>query len=274
MKVPRPRFTSQAEVGAGTLAAFVAIILVVAVGAGVLVNAVVVLQDETGTVETDEPTDSGIQVIEADVAVNDPAHEGVDLRSGIGNSVRPVVYELRLEVTPTNETAQIDLADLTLVIRGPDSDAVLTHISDHVDNGDLTPDHEADGTEVAEGVYFVQPTAVERFDTVMTDQGDRYEIVVPVGVYVDADGAIRRGPESESRGAAPVHDYEDADVGVEIPGTLGPNQGIDNTALDVLEPADTVTVEIRREGDTATTVTIEIPSLDGEAGSQVPVRPQ
>jgi archaellin len=267
-------FTKKAELSVGVVVALVAMVLVVAVAVGVMVNAVVFLQDEAGDSGEATSTEGRLQVSEADLAVNDPASDDVDVAAGGNDAMRPVAYELRLEVTPENGTEEIDLADLAVRVTGPEETVELRHVSEHVEGGDLVADEEVAGTDVARGVYFVQPIAVERMDTVATNTGDRYELVVPVGVYIGPEGTVRENPTSQARVTAPVQDYDDADVGIEVPGVLDANQGIANMNLDVLESADSVTVEIRTDGGVETTVTVEVPSLDGEEGSQVPVRPR
>jgi archaellin len=263
----------KAEIGVGAVVAFVALILVVAVAVGVLINAVVFLQDQTGEGGPASEADAQFQIQEADLAVNQPGNESVAVGARDGSS-SPVAYEIRIELSPAEGADDIDLSELELELEGEERTAVLTHVSDHVENGDLVADDEVDGTAVARGVFFVQPLAVERVDTVMSDSGDRYELVIPIGTFVDHEGAVRDGPASDARVTAPVQDYEDADIEVAVPGVFDAGQGIDNTGLQPLESSDSIAVQIRTADGTERSLTIDVPSLEEDAGGQVPVRRQ
>lgn len=261
----------KAEIGVSVVVAFIALILVVAVAVGVLINAVVFLQDETDGSGAAQEADSQFQIQEADLAVNQPANESVAVGATDG-SPSPVAYELRVELSPEEGADDIDLSELEIELEGQQRTVELTHISDHVEDGDLVADAEVDGTAVARGVYFVQPLAVERVDTVMGDSGDRYELVIPIGTFVDHEGAVRDGPATAARLATPVHDYEDADVEVAVPGVFDAGQGIDNTGIQPLESSDTLMLEIRTADGTARSLRIDVPSLEEDTGGQVPVR--
>jgi len=252
-----------------SLALLLALVLVVAVGFGVLVNTIAVLQDQNHA-ETDN---TDVEIVDATVTVNDPSAETVEVSDDIGSDDgNPVVFELRLEVESVLEESDVDLADLTVVYETGGGFGNLTHLSEHVVDGDFAPDGDVGNTAVARDVFFVQPVTVDDVDTVMTD-GDRYELVIPTGVFIDHEGAIRQDPAHQARVAEPTNDYGDPDVAANLTAVLAPDEGIDNSGLRLLEAGSQVTIKIHSsDGTVVTTTEIVLPVLDGHAGQSVPIR--
>lgn len=260
-----PTPSARARVNSRLLIVFVALVLLLGTTFGVFINTVVFLQDET---TTDQSADEALTIDGLQLSVNDPDDPVVAVSDRIDDEGDPVAYELRLELRGHADTADIDLTDLRIDIEGSGV-GIMRHVSQNVADGELEPDGEVDGTAVARDVYFLQPVAVDELDGTLAP-GDRYEVVVPLGLYLRTDGALVRSVTDDSRVAAPANDYEDADVLVTVPGVLGPSEGLDNSAVGPLEAGDEISVTITTEGAVEETIEVRVPGdLSADAGGSV-----
>jgi flagellin FlaB len=146
------------QVGIGTLIVFIALVLVAAIAAGVLINTAGFLQtqaEQTGQDSTDQVADN------------------INVIGEVGN----------IDTTGSNDPNEIDIVRLT-VQRSPGSSEIdLTGLSIQWvgDNGFAQLVHGTDETGGSAAGYLIQPiTAESDQDAVITADGDRYEIVVPL----------------------------------------------------------------------------------------------
>lgn len=250
-----------------SLALMLGIIIVAAIAFGVFVNTIVFLQDEVS-----DDTNEALTVVNLTGSVNDPAVRSVGVSDGIGDGGQPVVYELRLELAQPALGDAVDLTDLRVELTGTGT-GTLHHVSHKIEDGELAPDGDVDGTDVARNVFFIEPVSPETPGGVLTG-GQRYELVVPVGVFVDSDGALRASPTTDDRVAAPGKDYRRAGFVANVPDCLDASEGIDNGGIGPLESGDVLSVVIASEGGIEETVELRVPSgLDEETGGSVSVRP-
>lgn len=250
-----------------TVAALVGLVLVAGLAFGLLVNTALVLNDSTG----DEDSMAALTVSSTELVINDPAHDAVAV-SDRQNDSAPVAYELRLAVEQPPNAATLDLADLDLELDREGSTVPFDHVSTSSDDSTLQPDGSVEGVAVARDVFFIEPIAVDTVDTLMTDQGDRYELVIPVGVFVAADGSLTASPDGDRQVTTPERGYDDADLAVDVPAILEDGEGIDNTASGVLEAGDFVTVSLAVNGQTVETVSMQVPDrIHSEAGKEIAI---
>jgi len=260
------------QVGIGTLIVFIALVLVAAIAAGVLINTAGFLQtqaEETGSESTDQVADN-INVI------------GEVGEVGNNNEGSGSIYEARLTVQRSPGSSEIDLTGVSIQYVGDNGFAQLVHASDETNNnGNLEPDQ-------ATNVYFVQPiTAESSGDAVITDDGDRYEIVIPIGVAIDveSDGsgdASGNSVVAVDNGAGDVVNTpsavygSDSDVVVDLladisySGSATTNTVVDNTGLNLLEEGQTADLEITTDTGATRNVVITAPdTLIDQDGSTV-----
>jgi len=140
---------ARGQVGIGTLIVFIAMVLVAAIAAGVLINTAGLLQTQaeaTGE-ETQEQVSDRLQIQSATGDVTDD-EDGVE--------------EIEITVTKSPGADDIDLTEVTYEI--VTDDGVVTDVIDDdeeiVDNDDL------------------EVITSDTDDTVITDRGDRYQIVL------------------------------------------------------------------------------------------------
>ena len=219
------------QVGIGTLIVFIAMVLVAAIAAGVLINTAGFLQnqaEDTGTESTEQVADN------------------LNVITEVGNvSANDNINELRVGVQPAAGSNDINLAELTVqyvsnddfanLVVGNDSDTTNVQAT-----GDTNPDNIA-LTDNSESNYLVNViTAENEDDVVMTDNADRYEIVVPL-----ADAAVDSG---------------------EIDGT-----GFDQGNLAALDEGEAVELTLTTDVGAQTVAFLQVPdSLSGDqAGSTV-----
>ena len=250
-----------------TLAVLIALVLIGTVSLGIFANTIIYLQGDTEP----EPSDEALTVTDRELHINNPGSTSVDVSDGIEDDGNPVGYELRLELQRPLDSAAIDLSDLRIDIEGS-SAGIFHHVSKNIEHGELNADGTVNGTAVARGVYFLKPVAVETVDATLSDDGDRYELVLPLGVFIDKDGALRRSPTDESRVVQPERKYTDADVTVSIPGSLGPGEGIDNSGTGLVEAGEKLMVTITTPSGNTERVEMNAPiDFDSEAGESVSV---
>ncbi len=167
-KVPNDR----GQVGIGTLIVFIALVLVAAIAAGVLINTAGFLQtqaEQTGQDSTDQVADK-VNVI------------GEVGEVGNNNEGSGSIYEARITVQRSPGSSEIDLSGLSIQYVGDNGFAQLVHVSEKTNsNGKLT-------ATASNNVYFIQAvTAETASDPVITSDGDRYEVVIPLGVSIDVE---------------------------------------------------------------------------------------
>jgi len=164
------------QVGIGTLIVFIALVLVAAIAAGVLINTAGFLQ--TQAEQTGE--DSSSQVA-----------NNINVIGEVGdvNSDASGVNVTRLTVQRSPGSDNVDLTELSIQYVGDNGFANLIHAS-KVEN--------VSSTEPTDNLYFLEViTAASETDGVMTDDSDRYQIVIPF------DGA---NPQEDSYGDDPAID--------------------------------------------------------------------
>ncbi|MFW5924221.1 MAG: archaellin/type IV pilin N-terminal domain-containing protein [archaeon] len=267
------------QVGIGTLIVFIAMVLVAAIAAGVLINTAGFLQtqaEDTGTDSTDQVANN-INVIGAVADVNDPAavNDSTDtgedyevLDSAYNDSNNPDAYEVRLTVQKSPGAADVDLSGLTVQYVGSDSFDNLVHASTQLNESD-----EPEGGAY-QGAYLVQAvTAETEDDTVMTASSDRYEIVIPTGVYWDHDidnvsqGGLLTADNSTDGGdlvATETYANED-DIDVDLS-----ENDLDNTNLERLSESSNLELTITTESGSQRYVNLQVPdSLVGDEGGTV-----
>ena len=183
--------TDRGQVGIGTLIVFIAMVLVAAIAAGVLINTAGFLQnqaEDTGTESTEQVADNLNVITEVGEVGQDS-----------GDSSTDQIHELRVGVQPAAGADDINLAELSLQYVSDDDFGNLVVGNDGGGSqaaGDTDPtnivlsDNGYDGgatTGPAEPEYLVDViTAENSGDIVMTDNADRYEIVIPLGTGSDA----------------------------------------------------------------------------------------
>lgn len=236
------RCNERGQVGIGTLIVFIAMVLVAAIAAGVLINTVGFLQtqsEQTGTESTEQVADN-LQVI-----------------TTAGNvSGNDVINEIRIGVQPVGGAGDVNLAELTLQYVSDDQFANIVIGNDSGERqatGDSNPS--AIGLETSdEAKFLLEPiTAEDGTDVVMTDQSDRYAIVIPLDDELqDVD--------------YPVYDETGSNVsdgGADVADQSGIPPG--------LAEGDTVEIRITTEAGAQTIAVLQVPdSLAGEdAGTNI-----
>jgi flagellin FlaB len=104
-----------------------------------------------------------------------------------------------------------------------------------------------------ETAYFIKPITAETTDAVMTTEGDRYEVVIPLQTaHASSDGreidGVTTGPTTPGSGAG----------------------AYDNTELDLLDESGNVELTITTESGSQRFVTLSVPdSLVGDGGGTV-----
>ena len=213
------------QVGIGTLIVFIALVLVAAIAAGVLINTAGFLQtqaEETGQESTDQVADN-INVIGQVGNVTNP---------GTGNEIDYA----NLTVQRTAGSGEIDLTGLSIQYVG--------------DNGFANLVHGTSETAAGDAGYLVQViTAESDTDAVITNDGDRYEIVIP---FDEDDG-----------------DYSTSDDVVVA--NSGATLNFDNTGLSPLAESSSAELEVTTDAGATRNVVITSPDtfVDLEGGDSV-----
>jgi len=176
------------QVGIGTLIVFIALVLVAAIAAGVLINTAGFLQtqaEDTGTESTEQVADN-LNVITEVGTVSDANSNNIS--------------DLRIGVQPAAGASDINLAELSIQLVSDDNFANLVAgndtngdpVSGDTDPGNVSADSTVDPPE-----YGINVTQAEsEGDLVMTDNSDRYEIVITSN-NTDSNAQIEEFEEGE-----------------------------------------------------------------------------
>jgi len=164
------------QVGIGTLIVFIAMVLVAAIAAGVLINTAGFLQtqaEDTGTESTEQVADN-LNVITEVGVVGGSNYQNVSGDSA--GTQADEIAELRIGVQPASGASDVNLAELSIQLVSDDNFANLVQNG----SGDQDPDTALQPNVTSDppqyGVEVV--TAESEDDAVMTDNSDRYEIVI------------------------------------------------------------------------------------------------
>ena len=177
--------TDRGQVGIGTLIVFIAMVLVAAIAAGVLINTAGFLQTQA----EDTGTESTAQVADALNVITEVGEVGEN----------STISELRIGVQPAAGASDINLAELSIqytsddnfsnLVAGFDEDADINDEDDLEDaraSGDTNPsdlnpqayDEAEDNVSTTQRYGIDVVTAEQEGDIVMTDNSDRYEIII------------------------------------------------------------------------------------------------
>jgi len=175
------------QVGIGVLIVFIAMVLVAAIAAGVLINTAGFLQtqaEDTGTESTQQVANS------------------LNVITEVGEVGDNNISEVRLGVQPAAGADDINLAGLTIQFLADGSYAELTigedNESEHnVTEGDTHPDNIR--LVDSEPMFNVTAMIAETDeDIVMTDAGDRYELIIPLDNETQGDlEPLEEGDEAQ-----------------------------------------------------------------------------
>jgi len=229
--------TDRGQVGIGTLIVFIAMVLVAAIAAGVLINTAGFLQtqaENTGTESTEQVADN------------------LNVITEVGNvSVNDTINELRVGVQPAAGSDDINLAELTIQYVSDDEFAnvvVANETATEQASGDTSPG-ELELSDNSVSQYLVDViTAENEDDLVMTDNADRYEIVIPL------DNAAIDSSQQDGTSTDPV-----------------PDSAFDQGDLTELDEGESVELTITTDVGAQTVAFLQVPdSLSGDdAGSTV-----
>lgn len=255
----RDSAAERGQVGIGTLIVFIALVLVAAIAAGTIINTAGLLQtqaEETSQDSSDQVADN-INIIGEVADVNNASDEDVD-------TDEQRAYTTRLTVQRSPGSGTIDLSQLSIQYVGEQGFANLVHPTKAINGDDLS-----DVDEV-EDVYLVEIIASEtRSDPVLTEDADRYDLVIPQGVTIDFDGdTIQRDDldgdgdvvETDDVGSiyndAAIDDFDTVDL--------------DNENLDLLSAGDEVEIRVTTDAGAQRTTILNVPdTLIGEEDSTV-----
>jgi len=191
------------QVGIGTLIVFIAMVLVAAIAAGVLINTAGFLQtqaEDTGTESTEQVADS------------------LNVITEVGNvSASDTINELRVGVQPAAGANDINLAQLTIQYVNGGKFANLVVGNDTTASAQAEGDSDpadiqlTNNTTISENTteYLIDVvTAENEDDVVMTDNADRYEIVIPLS----ENASTRSGSSFEQDGLAPLDEGQSVEL--------------------------------------------------------------
>ncbi|SDJ18260.1 flagellin FlaB [Halovenus aranensis] len=288
------------QVGIGTLIVFIAMVLVAAIAAGVLINTAGFLQtqaEDTGTESTAQVADN-LNVI---TQVGQVGFDGVFTDETAANAPEnsgdaDKIEELRIGVQPAAGSNDVNLAELTMqyvsdnefanIVAGHNINELETvsNIS-YFDNGtveywhqaafeDRENDTRAGGDTDPENIvsvpgeasYVVEPVkAADDTDVIMTENTDRYEIVIPLDDTQTAFNHSRAlGDDADNDGINQIDFSDSADV---FNDTFAvPNEETVQPGLDLLKEGNNVELKITTEVGAQTVAFLQVPdSLSADA---------
>ncbi|MFC6722609.1 archaellin/type IV pilin N-terminal domain-containing protein [Halobacteriaceae archaeon SHR40] len=141
------------QVGIGTLIVFIALVLVAAIAAGVLINTAGFLQ--TQSEQTGEESTSQVA-------------NNINVIGEVGevNASLDTINRVRLTVQRSPGSDNVDLSELSIQYVGDNGFANYVHATQGDDTDDL---------------YYLNVITSDSDDAVMTEDSDRYQIVIPFG---------------------------------------------------------------------------------------------
>jgi len=255
------------QVGIGTLIVFIAMVLVAAIAAGVLINTAGFLQtqaEDTGTESTEQVADN-LNVI---TTVGDVGSSG------------DTIDEAKIGVQPAAGAGNINLEEVTIQFVSDNSFANQVHIQDVETSGQ---------SQVVFGTDAI--TAEDETDNVMTDNADRYEIIIPLGTehtlftyYAGGDGLTADSDSGiyDVTGSSGTYDGSAGDQ-VEFSGQVDDDaldgtdtsndevqasflDNLDNSGLSELVEGEEVELTLTTEAGGQTVAVLQVPdSLAGDA---------
>lgn len=186
----------RSQVGIGTLIVFISLVLVAAIAGGVLIGTAGFLQtqaEQTGSESTAQAANN-INVVGESGGVVEAARVGSDRNITF-------VYEARLTVKRTPGSGPLNLSELTIQYIGENGVAQFVHIEEAT-NADIKGSNPLTGKDITyngdpsallqdsgdrgEAAYFVRPLVAEDSgDAVLSESGDRYQIILPFGFIHD-----------------------------------------------------------------------------------------
>jgi flagellin FlaB len=276
------------QVGIGTLIVFIALVLVATIASGVLINTAEFLQtqsEETGQESTAQVADN-INII-GQVGAVAKINETTDDDS----PSELVLYELRLIVQRSPGSDDIDLTELSIQYIGDQSYAQLEHVTEANNTYMGVPSNEihpiTDMSTRGEPAYLVEPiTAESPDDAVLTDDADRYEIIIPLAtandtsetaIYDDEtfdDWLISRYYLNDSLDGEGVGSLTYSDVEADPDALAGSPDRLkfDNVYLHLLEEGESAELKITTNTGSSRQVMISVPdTLVNKGGTGVTV---
>jgi flagellin FlaB len=267
------------QVGIGTLIVFIAMVLVAAIAAGVLINTAGVLQtqaEETGQDSTDQVANN-LNVIGAVGTVGDKDYSGKIIEDPSGsenvvdyNGISPYdsegdderIHTVKLTVQKSPGAGDIDLSELSIQYVAPDSFANIVHVRDAGPAEITAADGSQSITSSGEPAYFVDTITANTEDTVMTQEGDRYEIIIPLQTAFDDDGIDGSAADGNNYGRQITSEVSSAGDAADT--------GYDNSGLSLLDESDHTELTITTPSGSQRYVSLRVPdSLVGDGGGTV-----
>ncbi|SDJ18281.1 flagellin FlaB [Halovenus aranensis] len=292
---------SRAQVGIGTLIVFIAMVLVAAIAAGVLINTAGFLQtqaEDTGTESTAQVADN-LNVI---TQVGQVGFDGVFTDETAANAPEnsgdaDKIEELRIGVQPAAGSNDVNLAQLTMqyvsdnefanIVAGHninDLETISNNISifdngtidewDQTDfenrendtraGGDTDPDNIV--AVPGEASYVVEPVkASDDTDVIMTENTDRYEVVIPLDDTQTAfNYTSALGSDDDNDGIKQI-DFSTGSPVFNRTAAIPDDETI-QPGLDLLKEGNNVELKITTEVGAQTVAFLQVPdSLSADA---------
>jgi flagellin FlaB len=173
------------QVGIGTLIVFIAMVLVSAIAAGVLINTAGLLQaqaQQTGE-ETTTEVSSGVEP-ETSIGRIAKVTTKYDEGTATVKETENFINEIRITVSGTPSSERINLTKLTILYEANGQAKRLIHESRAQAGIDTNNDAQVD--KRGDAAFLIESVRKnEENTTVLIDQKDRFQIVIPLGVSYD-----------------------------------------------------------------------------------------